>query len=207
MTTIIYNKDVLVGDSRNFEIVGVNAIPYEKSKITLHAQRLYAYGVCARQLPFEHEIFHQSVHEYVDAYINDEPLETLFPFPNIYILVMSREKTFTLFNDGLLRDDEWHKQYLRHHRDAIVAYGSGASSAILALYTGATIVEALEDAVMNDVDTGGDLYGVKRETLFSDLPVSKKSGGNDSVIEADEPALNDSKNWLAKTLNRKNVFK
>lgn len=207
MTTIIYNKDVLVGDSRNFEIIGVNAIPYEKSKITLHNERLYAYGVCAKSLPFEREVFHQSVNEYVLAYIDDKPLESLFPFPNIYILVMGRDKTFTLYNDGTLREDEWYKQYIRHHRDAIVAYGSGAPTAILAIYTGATIIEALEDAVLSDVDTGGDLYGVKRTTLYTDIPVTPKAQADaavNSIIEKPQP---DNKNWLAKTLNRKNVFK
>lgn len=207
MTTIIYTKDVLVGDSRNFEIIGVNAIPYEKSKITLHEEHLYAYGVCAKSLPFEREVFHQSVNEYVLAYIDDKPLETLFPFPNIYILVMGKEKTFTLYNDGTIREEEWYKQYIRHHRDAIVAYGSGAPTAILAIYTGATIIEALEDAVLSDVDTGGDLYGVKRTTLYSEAPVGSGPQADDAISKIIEKPEPDNKNWLAKTLTRKNVFK
>lgn len=165
MTTIVYYKDMLVGDSRYFNAIEGISVPYEKPKIFLSPSKEYAYGVSAKTLPADVENFYGEINNFIERYLADETYNEAFPIKDIHILVMTSEKTFTIYNHNGLDVYTQSKQIIMHSRDSIVAYGSGAPTATLSIFSGSTITEALRDAVLNDPYTGGDLYGVKRSIL------------------------------------------
>lgn len=165
MTTIVYHKDILVGDSRNIESNGQFSMSYEKPKIHLSASKDYAYGVDIENLPKDSINFYKQIDNFIEKYLADESYNEEFPIKNVHVLVMTNEKTFTIFNPESLTEEERHKQIIIHPKDSIVAYGSGAISAIVSILNGADIIEGIKDAVLNDFNTGGDIYGVKRSVL------------------------------------------
>lgn len=163
MTTILYHQDKLLGDSRRYENVSNNYMVFSKQKVFLHPTKLFAYAVCGDNLPYDDTKFEETVTRFVREMTCDPNFKEMFPYKGIYVLVMMRHITFTIYNNG---DVDHSKQYTLHRAECSMGYGSGAQTALMAIAAGATIEEAMNESVLEDMGTGGDLYGVKREALI-----------------------------------------
>lgn len=180
MGTIVYHNGVLVGDSRFYDKVGDINIPYEKPRIILDRSKRFAYGICGSNIPFSDPSFEDTIAQFILAYSHNPLYNTEFPYKEIHVLVMTRSKTFTIYNDGNLVEGKYYRQFIPHEPHAIIAYGTGSSNAIMSIIGGNDAVDALRDVTVNDFYTGGDLYGVKREMLIeeeiSDIVASEGKG-------------------------------
>lgn len=172
MTTILYHQDKLLGDSRRYENVANNFTVFYKQKVFLHPTKLFAYGVCGDNLPYDDKAFADTVKRFVREMTSDPNFKEMFPYKGLYVLVMMRHITFTIYNNG---DKDPAKQFTLHRRECSMGYGSGAQPALMAITAGATIEEAMREAVLEDMGTGGDLYGVRRESLI--LPPAMSGDG------------------------------
>lgn len=161
MTTLIYHKDVIAGDSLQFINAGSNALPLRGPKVFLNKDKTLAYGICGHYiLEKERDKLEKWLEEQLLALVAGKDLKPLIKRGHgFHLVVMSRNGTYTInHGEATVRGTQI------NDTDYFVN-GTGGDHAILTISMGGDAIEAVKEGKKRDPMSGCDIYAIKRSAL------------------------------------------
>lgn len=161
MTTLVYHKDVIAGDSLQFINAGSNALPLRGPKVFINKSKTLAYGICGHYiLEKERDKLEKWLEEQLLALKAGKDLKPLIKRgQGFHIVVMSLNSTYSInHGESTIRGTEI------NDTDYFVN-GTGGDHATLVIAMGGDAVAAVKEGKKRDTMSGCDIYAIKRSAL------------------------------------------
>ena len=161
MTTLVYHKDVIAGDSLQFIASGNNSFPLRGPKVFLSKNKTFAYGMCGNYvLEEDFDTMEAWIEKQLINFKNKGVVEPLFKKGHgFYLVIMTKKGTYCI------NHDRPNIKITQINSTDYYVHGTGGDHASFAIAMGADAIDAVKAGIKRDTASGCDIYAVKRGVL------------------------------------------
>lgn len=161
MTTLIYQQDVIAGDSLQFITANASTFPIRGPKVFLNKAKTIGFGICGFYYSKKYaESFEKWIEDQLVAHIEQRPVKHFSKKPSGFcVIAMTKNGTYFINHNS-----EKVSVNLIDNEDYCVN-GTGGGHAVIHLLLGMSAVDAVKQALKIDPMSGCDIYAVKRSSL------------------------------------------